>query len=184
MRPLQDQCDPTSIEGVSGLFLSDVGRSIDELFSSFDPVPIGVASLAQVHTATDRASGRKVAVKIMHPDLEDFAQVDMKTTTMMLRLVKAVFPSFEFTWLGEEMEQNLPLEMDFREITGLLLFTVLAWLAHVKYFFPLDKDTRRPTLCGPDGTLKTSRQPRSSFPMSVCQSISRFLGGSLMMFFW
>jgi hypothetical protein len=38
----------------------------------------------------------------------------MKTTTLMLRVVKTVFPSFEFTWLGEEMEQNLPLEMDFR----------------------------------------------------------------------
>lgn len=32
----------------------------------------------------------------------------------MLRVVKSFFPSFEFTWLGEEMEANLPLEMDFR----------------------------------------------------------------------
>lgn len=39
----------------------------------------------------------------------------MKTTTLMLKVVKTVFPSFEFTWLGEEMEENLPLEMDFRE---------------------------------------------------------------------
>lgn len=38
----------------------------------------------------------------------------MRTTTFLLRLVKRVFPEFEFTWLGEEMEANLPLEMDFR----------------------------------------------------------------------
>jgi hypothetical protein len=40
----------------------------------------------------------------------------MRTTTFLLRVVKRVFPTFEFTWLGEEMEHNLPLEMDFREL--------------------------------------------------------------------
>lgn len=43
-----------------------------------------------------------------------FSAIDMRTTTFLLRLVKRVFPEFEFTWLGEEMEANLPLEMDFR----------------------------------------------------------------------
>lgn len=38
----------------------------------------------------------------------------MQTTTFLLHAVKRIFPTFEFTWLGEEMEQNLPLEMDFR----------------------------------------------------------------------
>jgi aarF domain-containing kinase len=50
----------------------------------------------------------------MHPNLEDFAKIDMKTTSTMLKVVKTIFPSFELTWLGEEMEENLPLEMDFR----------------------------------------------------------------------
>ena len=27
--------------------------------------------------------------------------------------VKHIFPEFEFTWLGDEMRQNLPKEMDF-----------------------------------------------------------------------
>ncbi len=27
--------------------------------------------------------------------------------------VKHIFPDFEFTWLGDEMRQNLPKEMDF-----------------------------------------------------------------------
>ncbi|KAM0790557.1 hypothetical protein ACM66B_004426 [Microbotryomycetes sp. NB124-2] len=114
MKPLQDQCFPTPLPELQQLFLSDVGAPLSAFFSTFDPTPIGVASLAQVHRATDRKTGKQVAVKVMHPDLEEFAQIDMKTTTMMLKLVKRVFPSFEFTWLGEEMEENLPLEMDFR----------------------------------------------------------------------
>ncbi|KAM0752712.1 ABC1-domain-containing protein [Meredithblackwellia eburnea MCA 4105] len=118
MRPLQDQCQATPLADLQELFLSEMGAPLSTFFSTFDPEPIGVASLAQVHIATDRLSGQKVAVKIMHPDLEEFCKVDMKTTSLMLKMVKRVFPTFEFTWLGEEMEQNLPLEMDFRHEAG------------------------------------------------------------------
>ncbi|KAH8916969.1 ABC1-domain-containing protein [Atractiella rhizophila] len=114
MRELQDQCFPTPVDEIDALFQSDVGAPLSSFFSNFDPIPLGVASLAQVHKAVERGTGREVAVKIMHPNLEEFAKVDMKTTTVMLKFVKGIFPDFEFTWLGEEMEQNLPLEMDFR----------------------------------------------------------------------
>lgn len=30
-----------------------------------------------------------------------------------MTFVKTVFPDFEFSWLGEEMQHMLPLEMDF-----------------------------------------------------------------------
>lgn len=49
-----------------------------------------------------------------------FAAIDMQTTTFLLHAVKRIFPTFEFTWLGEEMEQNLPLEMDFRACSRLV----------------------------------------------------------------
>ncbi len=28
-------------------------------------------------------------------------------------MIKRLFPEFEFTWLGEEMRENLPKELDF-----------------------------------------------------------------------
>ncbi|GAA6057204.1 hypothetical protein NBRC10513_000774 [Rhodotorula toruloides] len=114
MKPLQDQCFPTPLDELQELFLSETGAPMSFFFSSFDPEPIGVASLAQVHRAVDRESGRLVAVKCMHPDIEEFSAIDMRTTTFLLGVVKRIFPTFEFTWLGEEMEHNLPLEMDFR----------------------------------------------------------------------
>ncbi|KZO98931.1 ABC1-domain-containing protein [Calocera viscosa TUFC12733] len=118
MRPLQDQCPSTPIEEVEALFLADTGRTLNQLFTSFDPEPVGVASLAQVHMAVDRETGRKVAVKIQHPHLEEFAAVDIKTTMFAMDWVKALFPNFEFSWLGEEMQENLPLEMDFSHEAG------------------------------------------------------------------
>ena len=64
MRPLQDQCEPTAYEDVQKLFQDDMGLSIEELFDEFDPNPIGVASLAQVHVAKHKLSGKYVAVKV------------------------------------------------------------------------------------------------------------------------
>lgn len=114
MTPLQDQCFPTPIEDIDKMLRIDMGQGIDDLFIDFDPQPIGVASLAQVHRAIDKRSGRPVAVKVQHADLEDFAKIDMATTNFAIHLVKYIFPDFEFSWLGSEMNEMLPLEMDFR----------------------------------------------------------------------
>ena len=65
MRPLQDQCEPTPFDDVKALFLSDMGIPIDDLFDDFDPEPIGVASLAQVHVGHHKESGKRVAVKVL-----------------------------------------------------------------------------------------------------------------------
>ncbi|KAK8847609.1 hypothetical protein IAR55_005468 [Kwoniella newhampshirensis] len=114
MRPLQDQCFPTPIEDTDVMLRVDLGRGIDDLFTQFDARPIGVASLAQVHRAIDRGTGRPVAVKVQHADLQEFAAVDMVTVNFAINFVKYIFPDFEFSWLGEEMNEMLPLEMDFR----------------------------------------------------------------------
>lgn len=113
MAPLQDKCDATPYEGIEALFLSDMGQPINELFDDFDPVPIGVASLAQVHVGYHKASGKKVAVKVQHPHLVEFFNIDINMVQSTLGWIKYWFPEFEFTWLGEEMRENLPREMDF-----------------------------------------------------------------------
>jgi aarF domain-containing kinase len=64
MRPLQDQCEPTPYEDIETLFLRDIGKPISEVFDDFDPVPIGVASLAQVHVGRHRETGKLTAVKV------------------------------------------------------------------------------------------------------------------------
>ncbi|KAF9359484.1 hypothetical protein BGX26_012219 [Mortierella sp. AD094] len=113
MEPLQDRCAPSSMQSIQSLFLSDIGKPLTEVFSSFDLTPIGVASLAQVHRATLK-NGQEVAVKIQHPALSTFSEIDMKTIAGLASFIAYAFPEFEFFWLSEEIQFNLPRELDFR----------------------------------------------------------------------
>ncbi|KAG8758772.1 hypothetical protein FRC14_007421 [Serendipita sp. 396] len=113
MRPCLDACRPSSFEEVQQVFFDDNGMDIEDVFSHFDSQPLAVASIAQVHQAFLLATGQKVAVKIQHPGLQEFAAIDLKSTETTLRIVKWLFPEFEFSWLGREMAENLPKEMNF-----------------------------------------------------------------------
>jgi aarF domain-containing kinase len=64
MAVLQDKCEPTPYEAIEALFLHDMGAPVAEIFDDFDKIPIGVASLAQVHVGHHKTSGQRVAVKV------------------------------------------------------------------------------------------------------------------------
>lgn len=66
MRPLQDQCEPTPFEDIKQLFMTDMGQNLEEIYAEFNPDPVGVASLAQVHIARLKDSGQEVAVKVRY----------------------------------------------------------------------------------------------------------------------
>ena len=60
-RSLLDAGRPVRFDRVQHVIEADLGRSLGDAFSSFDPEPIGRASIAVVHRATTR-DGRDVAV--------------------------------------------------------------------------------------------------------------------------
>lgn len=113
MVPLQDHCPESTIEEIQDLFHQDLKTSIDEKFAEFDPQPIGVASLAQVHTAKLKENGQKVAVKCQHPSLKEFVPVDVMMTQTVFNLMDIVFPEYPLTWLGDELQSSIFIELDF-----------------------------------------------------------------------
>lgn len=62
------------------MFLKDTGDRILDQFSEFAHEPVGAASLAQVHLATIKETGQKVAVKVQHPALAEWASLDLALT--------------------------------------------------------------------------------------------------------
>jgi ubiquinone biosynthesis protein len=66
---LQDSVPPIPFPIISAAIDASFGRPWTDLFSEIEAVPIGAASIAQVHRATT-TDGRRVAVKVLRPGVE------------------------------------------------------------------------------------------------------------------
>ncbi len=111
--PLQDKCPVSSYESIEKMFRQDTGGELLDYFSEFSKEPIGAASLAQVHLATVKETGQKVAVKVQHPELAQWAPLDLSLTKFTFSTLKRFFPEYDLEWLSSEMEVSLPKELDF-----------------------------------------------------------------------
>lgn len=112
MKVLHNDAPRSSLKEIKRVVGEDLKEEADELFSDFSEEPVGTASLAQVHTAVLK-DGTRVAVKVQHPNVQAYSEVDMRTVEFLLNAVARIFPEFEFLWLAEEMREKLPLELDF-----------------------------------------------------------------------
>ncbi|MEM9002956.1 MAG: AarF/ABC1/UbiB kinase family protein [Cyanobacteria bacterium P01_F01_bin.86] len=112
---LQDRVPAFSYEQVEEIIESDLGKSIPELYRTFDPIPLAAASLGQVHRA-QLHSGEEVVVKVQRPGLKRLFEIDLA----ILRGIAHYFQRHPEwgrgrDWLGiyEECCRILWLEIDY-----------------------------------------------------------------------
>lgn len=67
---LQDAVPPVPFAAVRAQMEASFGRPLEQFFASIHEVPVGAASIAQVHRAVT-TDGRTVAVKVMRPQVEE-----------------------------------------------------------------------------------------------------------------
>lgn len=73
---LQDKVPAFGYQKIEAIIQQDFGRSIPELYSSFDPIPLAAASLGQVHKA-QLYSGEVVVAKVQRPALKKLFAIDL-----------------------------------------------------------------------------------------------------------
>ena len=73
---LQDKVPAFSYEQVKAIIAKDFGKTIPELYRSFDPIPLAAASLGQVHKA-QLQSGEEVVAKVQRPGLKQLFAIDL-----------------------------------------------------------------------------------------------------------
>ena len=67
LQKLQDTARPMPAGVAQEIIERELGAPVDRVFASFDPVPLGSASIGQVHRAVLRG-GESVAVKVQRPE--------------------------------------------------------------------------------------------------------------------
>ncbi|MEM8719315.1 MAG: AarF/ABC1/UbiB kinase family protein [Cyanobacteria bacterium P01_G01_bin.39] len=81
---LQDRVPAFSYEQVKETIESDFVKRVDQLFSSFDPIPLAAASLGQVHRARLHG-GEDVVVKVQRPGLKQLFTIDLAILRQIAR---------------------------------------------------------------------------------------------------
>lgn len=113
---LQDTVPPFPAEQAVRLIEESMGRSIDELFASFESVPLAAASLGQVHAAVLH-SGEHVAVKVQRPDIAHRVTVDLAILADLAALAQerlALGAQYNLVDLAHEFTASLRAELDYK----------------------------------------------------------------------
>src|SRR4029077_8993043 len=74
---LRDRVPPESFDDVRRVVELELGRSLDDVFESFERTPLAAASIAQVHAARLR-TGEDVVVKVQRPQIARLVREDIE----------------------------------------------------------------------------------------------------------
>ncbi len=124
---LRDDANPMPFDVVIEQIDRAYGKSWHEGFASIDPVPLGAASIAQVHKAT-LLDGTTVAVKVRRPGVAESMAEDIMLMKHLLALGEFASNSHRSILLSlegfvEEIERTTASEVDFTsELHNLMRF--------------------------------------------------------------
>lgn len=112
LEKLQDAVPAQPYRVVREAITHALGKPPEELFARFAETPVAAASLGQVHEAWTK-DGRRVAVKVLYPNVATIIRVDLKVIAWALRVYKQFVPIGQLDRFLEQLRDMLERETDF-----------------------------------------------------------------------
>ncbi len=112
----RDKVPADSFQVVRDTIESELGRTISDVFLSFDPIPLAAASIAQVHPARLR-TGEPVVVKVQRPYVKRLVNKDIAAMSWIAPLISGRIPVATLANLPALIElftETIVEELDFR----------------------------------------------------------------------
>jgi ubiquinone biosynthesis protein len=118
LKKLQDEVNPLPFSDIKEAVEGSLGRSIEEVYESFDEKPLAAASIGQVHRATLRtAEGpRDVVVKVQRPGVRTTVARDVEILHALAALVERTIPEsriYSPIGLVDQFDRAITAELDF-----------------------------------------------------------------------
>ena len=110
LSPLQDQVPPRPFRQMRPHIERELGARLKDVFAEFDAEPVAAASLAQVYRARLK-DGRRVAVKVIYPDMERLVGTDLGILRALIWLSSRFYPR-PVEPIYRELAENIPYEVD------------------------------------------------------------------------
>lgn len=108
---LQDQVPPAPFEDIVKRVTDELGP-MDEVFSSFDEIPIASASLGQVHKACLR-DGDCIVVKVQYPGIEEVIAADIRTLKFVIRILRVLYRQINLDVIYSEFSRIIYEELNY-----------------------------------------------------------------------
>lgn len=111
---LQSDVPPVPFADLLNELTVVLGQSPEEIFVDLDPVPVGSASIAQVHRARLQ-TGENVILKIRRPGIVPKIEADLRILRQLAKLVELEFPEtrrYQPTSMVDEFARSLMRELD------------------------------------------------------------------------
>ncbi len=115
LRGLQDDARPEPVERIRAVIESELGLTVERIFTEFDDEPIAAASIGQVHRAR-LPSGQEVVVKVQRPDAERQISADIQLLYQAARVARERVRKLQFIDLVgtvDEFARTVRRELDY-----------------------------------------------------------------------
>jgi len=118
LKKLQDDVPPEPFETIKPMIESELGATLEEIYSEFDEEPLASASIGQVHCAKLKSEGGDVdvVVKVQRPKVKETVELDVDLLYWLAHAVERSIPEaklYQPVKMVTEFDRAVSAELDF-----------------------------------------------------------------------